>query len=293
MTEGPSTCGPENPRMGKLPDFLVIGAMKAGTTSLNHYLHLHPEIEMPVQLKMYGRNSKTTHFFNDDASWAKGEDWYRSFFPGHRRLSGEAGASYSKKHLFPLTASRVHGLLPDVKLIYVVRDPIPRLISHYLHQVAVGREQSSLEEVLDRTGLANDYVQTSLYTDQLAAFLDFFPPQQVHLACFEHLSAEPGPTLGRMFSFLNVDASFSHPEFMTRHHITADKRAPNALGRLMMRHGLAETYFNHRIVQLVAGKKLGKASLTARHRAMLMLAFEKDRVQLAACSGLRLDHWLW
>ena len=124
-------------RWRPLPDFLVIGAQKAGTTALYAYLRWHPGITGP--------SWKEVSFF--DRHWWRGEFWYRGQFPlrSGQRLVGEASPSY----LFhPLAPERVRSLVPEAKLIALVRDPVDRAYSHYQHEVALGREPLSFEDAL-------------------------------------------------------------------------------------------------------------------------------------------------
>src|SRR5947209_13351977 len=132
-----------------LPDFLIIGAQRGGTTSLYHYLRAHPAVHSSAV--------KDTHFF--DKKFHKGVSWYRAHFPTRfekayaRRfrhqdfVTGEASPSY----LFhPHAPSRTARLLPHVKLIVLLRNPIDRAFSQYYHALALGHEKLSFEEALER-----------------------------------------------------------------------------------------------------------------------------------------------
>ena len=124
-------------RWRPLPDFLVLGAQKAGTTALYAYLRWHPGITGP--------SWKEVSFF--DRHWWRGPAWYRGQFPlrSGTRLVGEASPSY----LFhPLAPERVRALVPDARLVALVRDPVARAYSHYQHEVALGREPLSFEDAL-------------------------------------------------------------------------------------------------------------------------------------------------
>src|SRR5947209_8592328 len=119
-----------------LPNFLILGAQKAGTTALYAYLRWHPEITGP--------SFKEVSFF--DRHYARGERWYRAHFPARRRpFVGEASPSY----LFhPLVPERVARLLPDARLVAILRNPVDRAFSHYQHEVSLGREPLSFEEAV-------------------------------------------------------------------------------------------------------------------------------------------------
>src|SRR6187551_3563074 len=131
------TYGRATSRWRPLPDFLVIGAQKAGTTALYAYLRWHPGIAGP--------SWKEVCFF--DRHWWRGEAWYRGQFPlrAGERLVGEASPSY----LFhPLAPERARSLVPGAKLVALLRDPVDRAYSQYQHEVALGREPLSFEDAL-------------------------------------------------------------------------------------------------------------------------------------------------
>jgi len=131
-----------------LPDTLIIGAQKAATTALYAYLRQHPAV--------LGPSWKEVNYF--DRHYARGETWYRGHFPNvlrvrrvKRRGLEPVVAEASTGYLFhPLAPERVKALLPDARLVALVRDPVERAYSHYQHEVALGREALSFEEAIDR-----------------------------------------------------------------------------------------------------------------------------------------------
>ncbi|UCC30568.1 MAG: sulfotransferase domain-containing protein, partial [Phycisphaerales bacterium] len=130
-----------------LPDFLIIGTQKGGTTSLYRYLTGHPRILSAVV--------KEVRFFNRD--YHKGPLWYRAHFPTYIRkwAAGKLGAGHTltgeaTPYLFhPHAPKRVHSLVPDARLIVLLRNPVDRAYSHYQHHVTRGRESLSFEEAID------------------------------------------------------------------------------------------------------------------------------------------------
>jgi hypothetical protein len=198
-----------------LPDFLILGAQKAGTTALYAYLRWHPEITGP--------SFKEVSFF--DRHYAKGEQWYRAHMPMRRRsLAGEASPSY----LFhPLAPERVAGMLPDARLIALLRNPVDRAFSHYQHEVALGREPLSFEDAIDREEgrmqgelecMLRDpsyfshawwnytYAARSRYAEQLERWFASFPREQLLVLFTEELSADTAGTYRRVLDFLGVAA---------------------------------------------------------------------------------------
>ena len=112
---------------GTLPNLVVIGGLKCGTTSLHHYLNLHPQIAMS--------RPKELNFFVDELNWELGPDWYASHFSADAAVRGESSPHYTNRPRFEGVAGRMHGLLGEARVAYVVRYPIDRLLSHYLHNV--------------------------------------------------------------------------------------------------------------------------------------------------------------
>jgi hypothetical protein len=186
-----------------LPTFVVIGAMKAGTTSLHHYLSLHPEISMS--------EPKELHFFSKDRNWNRGMDWYRRNFAA-AKACGESSPSYTKFPGVPGVPERMHSLLPNAKLVYVVRDPIERLISHYVHRYARGVEHRSLASALD-TFEENEYVDTSRYFLQLEQYRRYYDDSVILVLSAEQLKTARRETLQLIFGFLGVDDSFYTDEY--------------------------------------------------------------------------------
>ena len=117
--------------------------MKCGTTSLHNYLNLHPEI--------YMQEEKELDYFIEKRNYKKGLNWYKSKFNSkNSKILGESSPYYTKYPLFKDVPKNIFNLIPDIKMIYIVRDPITRLISHYKHNYMLGREKRSFKECFNR-----------------------------------------------------------------------------------------------------------------------------------------------
>jgi hypothetical protein len=184
-----------------LPNFLVIGAMKAGTTSLYNYLGHHPQVFMPAK--------KEPNFFADEdhvGRWDRGLGWYEQLFEGADGAVGvgEASITYTLYPYFKGVPARIAEVLPDVRLIYLVRQPIDRIVSHFWQRVRKGRET---EPSIDRALLANpSYLDASRYAMQIEQYLEHFSLERILIVKSEDLRAKRESTLGQVFSFLGVDA---------------------------------------------------------------------------------------
>jgi len=182
-------------RHDPLPDFIVIGAMKSATTTLHE--------QLARQCGVFMSRPKEPNFFSDDENYAKGFGWYASFFAGAGEdlLLGESSTHYTKLPTYPHTVERMVGALSRVKLIYVMRHPIDRLTSQYLHEVTVGRISVGLEEAIERHPELVDYGR---YSMQLEPYLRVYGPQSVLPLFFDRLVQRPAQELQRLGRFLGL-----------------------------------------------------------------------------------------
>ena len=273
-----------------LPNLLIIGAAKAGTTSLHHYLAQHPQVEMSAP--------KELRFFSHEANWARGVEWYDSQFTSDRSVRGESSPAYTQFRRFPEVPARVHRVLPDAKLIYLVRDPVERLLSHYAFSVATGRERDTLDEAV----LAPDsrYVDCSMYYTQVSRYFDYFEPSRILVVSSDDLRNQQRATLARIFRFLGIDDAFWSMEFA---------RTFNGVGahRLRTETGLRiETLNRLSIVQAIpqrwriaAGRWIyrpfsraaSRPILDDRLRGLLAARLEDDVARFREWTGQRFDAW--
>jgi hypothetical protein len=197
--------GPRPRRAGAaMPNLVVIGGLKCGTTSLHHYLGLHPEIGMS--------RPKELNFFVAELNWDLGEDWYANHFSASDPVRGETSPHYTNEPRFSGVAERMARVLgDDAKVVYMVRDPVDRLLSHYLHNVGGGYETRSMEEALADTESA--YVQRSLYARQASPYLEHLGADRIAFVTREDLRDRRAETMRRMFEFAGVDAGFDSPQF--------------------------------------------------------------------------------
>jgi len=189
--------GDADDRGGRLPNFLVIGAMKAGTTSLFHYLAAHPQA--------YLSPLKEVEFFVDGPNWRRGLDWYRARFadaPDGAVAVGEASTAYTKFPEYTGVPERIAAHVPDARLIYVVRDPIERIRSHYQHRVLSGAERAPLPAAVLEDPR---YVRVSSYAMQLERYLPHVPRERILLLTSEDLRAHRAATVKAAYRFLGLD----------------------------------------------------------------------------------------
>ena len=207
---------------GKLPNLIVIGAAKCATTSLHYYLGLHPEISMS--------RTKELLFFVKEHGWQRGVEWYRSQFPEKTSRRGESSPAYTLWPKHQGVPERMRAVIPEARLIYLVRDPVERLVSEYRHRLTRREETRSLLEALTRPGKNDTYVAAGLYHEQIQQYLQHFPPSSLLVVAAEDLRADPRCTLRRVFDFLSVEASFWSPRFRWTLHRSDLRRRATPLG---------------------------------------------------------------
>ncbi|MCK4816957.1 sulfotransferase domain-containing protein, partial [bacterium] len=207
-----------------MPDFLIIGAQKSGTTSLYYYLSQHPCVLSAGQ--------KEVHFFDDN--FAKGLNWYRSQFPTILKkycyqqikkkniITGEASPYYI---FHPLAPKRISRILPEVRLIALLRNPIDRAYSQYHHNVRQGREPLSFEDAIaieherlqgKKEKMLEDqhyysfshkhcsYLSRGIYVEQLETWLSLFPKSQILIISSEDFYTNTPTIFKQILEFLNL-----------------------------------------------------------------------------------------
>jgi hypothetical protein len=189
--------------VSRRPDFLVIGAMRSGTTSLARWLRAHPQAFVPV--------TKELHFF--DLHWDEGPAWYERHFAAAHPAStaGEATPNYLYHRDVP---DRIAEVLPDVRLVAVLRDPVDRAWSHYWMNVQKGRERLSFEDALaaEPERLAAEaapwrwaYVDRGHYVEQLRRYEERFGRDRMHVLLFDDMRADAAAAYGGVCRFLGID----------------------------------------------------------------------------------------
>lgn len=194
-----------------LVDFMMIGAQKCGTTSLAEQLADHPQV-------CFSRK-KEPGFFNELADWRAGLGEYHALFePQPGQLCGEGSTMYTFLPEGAQTAVRLYEYNPDLKLIYIMRQPVKRIISHYAHNLVRG-----IEKMPPELAIAHDptYINRSRYAVQIRPYLECFGPENVLLLFFEEYVADQIATLQQVASFLGIDAHrFVQADTEAKHQTT-------------------------------------------------------------------------
>ncbi len=175
-----------------LPTFLIPGAPKAGSSTLYQFLSAHPQILMS--------DKKEPDFFC--GNWGLGLPFYEGCFADYRGETaiGEATVAYMAD---PVAPGRIHQVLPDVKLIFALREPVSRAVSHYWWRVNTNVETRVLDEVLASDD--NYPVEYGLYHTQIRRFLDFFPMARMHFVFTDDMARDLDSVITSATEFLGVD----------------------------------------------------------------------------------------
>jgi hypothetical protein len=182
-------------RQNNRPDFIIIGAMKCATSTLHDQLNMHSSFFMT--------HPKEPNFFSNDEIYAKGFQWYESLFSqaSPDQLRGESSTHYTKLPQYPKTLERITTYCPGIKCIYIVRHPIDRLISHYIHEWTQGVISCDIDQAVKKFP---ELIEYSRYNMQIEPFLDYFGSSSVLPIFAERLRDNPLLELQRVFNFLEV-----------------------------------------------------------------------------------------
>ncbi|MFB0517511.1 MAG: sulfotransferase [Candidatus Neomarinimicrobiota bacterium] len=298
--------------MATLPNFLVVGAAKSGTTSLYHYVNQHPDIYMsPVKEPEYfsfmgqevhfigpGGQSMNFGIINDAEAYA-------ALFED---LSGEkAIGECSTSYLFlPQAAANIHHAIPHCRIIMILRHPVERTFSHYLDHVRALCEDLPFEDAIaaEQTRADNgwrwgyQYTGHSRYYAQVKRYYDRFPAENVRIYLFDRLQQDPHGLMADVYRFLNVDDTFRpnvskvyNPSGLPR-RIWLQKLLvkPNPLKTLI--RPLLPRHWRRRIIQSLTRANLIRTTMEPEARQRLTELLREDTLALQDLIGQDLSNWL-
>jgi hypothetical protein len=292
-----------------LPNFLVLGAPRCGTTSLYHYLKQHPQVYMsPV---------KEPHFFssfNAEPSAANGHratqsatlEEYATLFDGvtNEIAIGEASTHYLASKRAP---ANIQQYIPHVKLVAILRDPAERAYSAFLKNAREGHEPArTIEQAIreEKNGMRygarfGNYLNTGLYFAKLQPYLQRFKREQLLILLFDDLKVKPRLLMRDLYQFLGVDDSFT-PDLSPRYNLSGTPRhsgwhkwLENPSRFIAACAALVPPAPRHRLKYLLLKQNLDKpAPLTAEARQELIEYYRQDILALQDLIQRDLSHWL-
>lgn len=269
-------------------DFVVIGAMRAGTTTLHTLLSRHPSIAMS--------RDKETDFFIAEKNYARGLDWYATQFAPDRPIRGEASPNYSKARDFPGVPRRLADHCPDARLIYVVRDPVKRAVSQYGHSWNMGQALPRPEALAD----SHDYfslLDISSYARQLDVWRVQFLDEQILIVDFDRLTAEPQVEIDRILAHIGAEP-MRLGEAAVHNSGTQLSRVPRPLLRLAQ--GPMRPVLTALLDQRARGRLRRLAAIGPRRRppAFPVALIDRmrsdlvaDAARFRAMTGMEFPHW--
>lgn len=283
----------------RLPDFLIIGACKAGTTTLWGYLRSHPRIFL--------LEPKEPSFFQRKERYDKGIGWYKALFADARpdQFCGEASTTYSRWPHLGDVPSRIARAVPNVKLIYMLRHPVERTYSHYCQHMRM-LESLTFEDALESDRM---YIDTSLYMMQIKKFLEHFPRESLLPILLDDLSDDPRATLETVQRFLGlnpIDLVGQEVVVLNRATEGADDFVRRRLAKwIRLIPGIdallrpVPRLLKDRTLILLTSSSFGRrvakgykpSPLLPETRQRLLKLFEEPNMQLAEFLGRDLSHW--
>ena len=264
-----------------LPNIFIIGAAKCGTTSLHEYLSEHPEVAMTT-------DKECMHYTGED--WEEKLGRYRALFAREASVRGESSTAYTAWPWFPEVPDRIRATVPEAKLIYVVRDPLERAISHYAQNVWDGAVERSWEFLMNNLEDGwNVPVWSSRYATQLERWVERFGGERILVLDAGDLRREREATLRRVLEFLEVDATFVSPRWGSEHNTATSHRVPTALGRRLGR--VREPVARLRPARDLLTREVPAPTLTPEQRDRLVALRAPEARRLRELTGLPFDGW--
>lgn len=295
-----------------MPNFLVIGAAKSGTTALHRYLKQHPRIFMstPKELRFFPFENQRPDFRGpgdaiDATTMITSIEDYRAHFAAAADYParGEASPLYL---YFPQAAERIRHHIPDAKLIAILRHPADRAYSQYMMKRRDGREPLSFHEALaaEEQRIADGwshhwhYRRRGFYAVQLKRYFDLFRREQLRVFLYEDYVTDPIGFMQDIFRFLDVDDTFV-PDMSVRHNESKMPRS-RALQVFLTEQRFAKNLFkpllparwSRRIGDRLRRQNLTKPPLPENLRRHLIEVYREDILELQGMLGRDLSHWL-
>jgi hypothetical protein len=264
-----------------LPNFLIIGAARSGTTWLSKNLMLHPEVFMSEK--------KEIHFF--DIHFKEGLDFYEKHFEQSEKylVRGEASPSYLHT---PEVAKRIKETLGDIKLIVALRNPVDRLYSRYWNSKAKsdGQTEMSFEEKIAQKP---EFIEEGYYDIHLERFLNLFSKSNIHIVFFEEIESNGEQVMQGVYKFLGVDSAFLSPVRDIKINAAANKgtlgksKALEYISKILRKFGWHKVSYslqNKNLTELEPMKLITKQMLMDNH-------YTEHNANLATLIDVNLDSW--
>lgn len=268
-----------------LPDFIIIGAMKCGTSTLAQQLGAQPGIFMTTP--------KEPNFFSDDAVWARGPGWYGALFDDARPgdLKGEASTHYTKLPTHPDTIARLRSVVDVPRLVYLIRNPLDRLVSHFIHEWTMGVMHGSIDAAVEKHPELVDY---GCYGKQLEPWIAAFGADALTVVTHTQLKRDPQRLLAEVAHFIGYPGQAGWQD-LPPENVSAERIQRRPLDRFlidspvatMLRRWLVPQALRDRVKQ---GRQMRERPVLGQAaRARVEARFAEDYRTLTAITGPRDD----
>jgi len=268
------------------PDFIIMGAMKSATSTLHEQLALQEGIFMTTP--------KEPNYFSDDTQYVKGAEWYDALFldANEDDLCGESSTHYTKLPDYPLTVKRMSNRLQSPKLIYVLRHPVDRLVSHYIHQWSQNIMRCDINEAIDQY---EELIAYSCYAKQLAPYIQQFGCENILLVCNEAIRENQQSQLQRVADFIDYTGDVVWENDLAAQNIS-EERVRNFKGykwlidskvMTILRRILVPQWVRNRVKNQLTMKKRPKICESQLEKIITL--FDKDLGALGKKIGVELS----
>ena len=295
----------------KKPNFIIIGAMKAATTSLYTYLKQHPDVFMTtIKEPMFFNNFQKKNNFKVAGRKTKKITTFEEYYPlfdavKNEKAIGEASPAYISNENCP---SLIKQHLPDTKIIAVLRQPVARAYSNFLHARMADREPiADFETAFNKEAVRKaenwsplyHYKDKGYYAEQLERYFALFPKENIKVLLFEDLVENPIKTTQEVFKFLNIDKSFI-PDTSKKVNVSGTPKGLFGLFIMKLRYYNLipniqfSSYLPNFIIQFIFNSAYKKASPLAPEikKRITHTFYKEDILKLEKLIGKDLQHWL-
>jgi hypothetical protein len=276
-----------------LPNLLIIGAQKCGTTSLHAYLDLHPDVNMAAE--------KELDFFIEDRAWRRGVDWYAARFAADAAVRGEASPNYTGWPVWDGVPERASAVVPGARLVYLVRDPIERIESHYLQRRLQDGARGEIADVLGDIGDPHNlFVARSRYATQLERWLEHFPQERLLVLSAEELRDARHAAVAAVLAHVGLDDAID-PALLDAEHHRSDDKAELGAGAARLRGSAAGRMLEAvparvrapvtRRLRAALSHPVARQELPADLRARLVELLAPEAARLRTLTGRSFEGW--
>ncbi|SHH18506.1 Sulfotransferase domain-containing protein [Cognatiyoonia sediminum] len=263
----------------RLPSFFIIGAMKCGTSTL--------QTQLSMQNGIFMCEPKEPNFFSDDGIFAKGIDWYKGLFETAQEadLLGEASTHYTKLPNHPHTIPRLQNAVLKPRFVYMIRNPVARSVSHFIHEWSQGVLSDDLEKAFTSNPELVDYGR---YGMQIRPWIETFGKESVFLTSLEQIKADPQGELSAICSHIGFEGDLSWQEDIEAQNVSSERVRKFPLHSLLVDHPISAKLRRTLVPKSLRDRVKASRQMSERPtlppelKQDLEGVFEKDRRQLAA-----------